>query len=523
MAEKAPLSSMTMIDIPKVEGIKNPTGIGTNPEVSSALGSYNQSIEDFANALEQRYARPNLAKISAAFLKPQLGGFSASLGSAMDVMGEQRELERAIAPTVAQMRSQLSLNKYNLAQQTEAANIAGKAAKEGRIPNPTEAASIAGYTQGPGSVPAAGQASSTAQTNQIAQQIQLGATYTDLTAKLPAQFVDAAIFEIKRQFPNFILPADTPQSLKGSPPSAVGNGTQAAPAGGQAPAAQGTPAIAGVPEGMTSSLPISQQLEAQAQNVAAIQEARDKLNTKLTEQSNFAAPIFEAATNLYKAASNPDLEKAFGIFEKGDPLGALGKAVESGSFPRLFETARSQIIAARLGGDREKRAISDLQAMEGALSALKVQMQNGVINPTDFRSVAEGESIPGIRNTQDAFLRGVARIGSEALSKFETKAAFDKALEDKKFNVQNWGSSPYFTQVQSAAQKRTQNLITNRASQELPLFMQKGLTGSSKPPESDKPASSSGTPSNRPNERPIGGTYWRLEGKDWVDTGRKAP
>jgi hypothetical protein len=514
MPEKAPLASVPMFDVPKVEGIKNPTGIGTNPDVTSALANYNKSIEDYANKLEQRYAKPNYFKIAAGFLKPQLGGFSASLGSANEAMAEQAELERAIAPTVAQMRSQLALNQYGLSQSTAASKIAEKAAQEGRIPNPTETADIAAYTLGPGAVSAAGQASSTAQFNQLVQAISSGTSYTEIVSRLPKDFVDKNLPLILGMIPGVNPPTGTPSNLLGGTPPAAPAGSQSAPS------------VSGVPEKLTSNLPIAQQLDVQANEVRAIQETRDKTNAKLTEQATFAVPIFEAATNLYKAASNPDLEKAFGIFEKGDPLGAWGKAVESGSFPRLFETARSQIIAARLGRDREKRAISDLQAMEGALSALKVQMQNGVINPTDFRSVAEGESIPGIRNTQDAFLRGAARIGSEALARYETKAAFDKALEDKKFNVQNWASSPYFTEVQSNAQKRTQNLITNRASQELPLFMQKGLTGSYKTGESNKPeasTSSSGTPKNRPSERVIGGTYWKKEGNNWVDTGRKAP
>jgi hypothetical protein len=511
MAQKNPLASVPFFDLPEFAEPKNPTGIGTNTQVTDAYNEYIRAREDAANKLEERYAKPNYFKIAAGFLKPQLGGFAASLGSASDAMGEQTELERAIAPTVSQMRSRIALSKVGLAQGKRASQIAEQARREGRPMTSAEAAEVAGYTTGPGAESQAGEASASSQQNRLVQLLSEGRSYTEIISRLPKPFVDQNIDTILRMYPNLKPPEGAPMSL-------LGASAPAAPAGGQAPAN-----IPGVPERITSNMPIAQQLEAVSQNVAASQETRDKLNSDLTKQATFAVPIFEAATNLYKAASNPDLEKAFGVFEKGDPLGALGKAVESGSFPRLFETARSQIIAARLGGDREKRAISDLQAMEGALSALKVQMQNGVINPTDFRSVAEGESIPGIRNTQDAFLRGAARIGSEALSKYETKAAFDKALEDKKFNVQNWGSSPYFTEVQSNAQKRTQNLITNRASQELPLFMQRGLTGSNKPPESTKPTSGSGTPKNRPSERVIGGTYWKQEGKNWVDTGRKAP
>ena len=510
MAEKAPLSSVPMFDVPKVEGIKNPTGIGTNPNISSALENYNKSIEEYANQLEQRYARPNLFKIAAGFLKPQLGGFSASLGSANEAMAEQEELQRAISPTVAQMRSQLALNQYSLAQQTEAAKIAKKAADEGRIPNPTEAADIAALTQGPSAVPAAGQASSTAQFNQLVQAISSGSTYVELVSRLPKDFVDKNLPLIINSIPGAKPPAGTPSSL-------LGGVTQAAPAGAPQSAPAGAP-IPGVPQSMTAGLPIAQSLEAQGTLVGNLQQQREKLNTTLTQQATSAVPIFDVATNLYKAASNPSLAGAFGVFENGDPLSIIGKGLESGSFPRVIEQMRTYIIQARLGADKQKRALSDLQVMEGALADLKTKMNNGVINPTDVRTMFETESIPGTRNTQDAFLRGIARIGSEALSRYETKAAFDKALKDPEFNVQGWASSPYFSSVQDNAKKRTQSVISNQASQELPLFMRSGLSGSFSSSASSRPAgsssappattSSSGTPRNRPSERVLGGQTW---------------
>ena len=504
MAKEAPLSSVPMFDVPKVEGIKNPTGVGTNPDISAALEKYNESIEDYAKQLEQRYARPNLYKVAAGFLKPQLGGFAASLGSASEAFGEQEELQRAIAPTVAQMRSQLALNQYGLSQSTAASKIAEKAAKEGRITNPTEASDIAALTQGPGAVPAAGQASSTAQFNQLVQALSSGANYTDLVSKFPKSFVDQNLPILMGMIPGVKPPEGTPAGL-------LGVAAPAAPAAPGATAGDQTPTrIPGVPESTVAGMPLAQQLAAQAQDVEALQVDRNTIGKKLREQADTATPIFEASTNLYKAASNPDLEKAFGVFEKGDPLGALGKAVESGSFPLVLEKMRAQIIAARLGSDREKRAISDLQAMEGALAELKVQMNNGVINPTDFRSVAEGESIPGIRNTQDAFLRGTARIGSTALSKYETNAAFNKALKSPDFNVREWMSSPYYRDVQENAKKRTQSLITNRASQELPLFMSRGLSGSFG--IEDKKPSSETKKSGAPNV---------LKASEWEEEARK--
>lgn len=471
-AKQAPLASVPMFAVPTIDLSKvNPTGVGTDPKITEDYKTLLEAQKRYADELEQRYAQPNLFKVAAGFAKPQLGGFLASLGSASQALGEQVELQRAIAPTVAQMRAEIAKGNIALGQGVKAAGIASKAGEEKRILSPTEAAEIASLTGGPGGAAAAGQNISTAQFNQLAQALQSGASYTDLVARFPKAFVDTNLPILLSQIPGLKPPAGMPGIQGAATPDAAPG---AAPAG--APAAGG-PRIPGVPVSMTADLPLGPQLEAQAQAVQATQVQRDKLNQEITQQSTTAVPIFEAATNLYKAASNPDLARAFGVFEQGDPMGAIGKALESGSFPRVLENMRSQIIAARLGGDREKRAISDLQAMEGALAELKVQMNNGVINPTDFRTVAEGESIPGIRNTQDAFLRGVARIGSTALTRYEIKAAFDKALADPNFNVMNWGSSSYFRDVSENAKKRTQALITNPASQQIPRFMREGLSG----------------------------------------------
>ena len=469
--------SVPQIDLSKV----NPTGVGTDPNITADYKSLLEAQKKYADELEQRYAQPNWFKVAAGFAKPQLGGFLASLGSASQALGEQVELQRAIAPTVAQMRAEIAKGNIALGQGVKAAGIAGKAGMENRIPTPTEAAEIASLTQGPGSAPSAGQNISTAQTQQLAQALSSGTSYTELLSKFPKAFVDANVPILLNTIPGLKVPEGMPGTLSGAKLS-------------------GAPAVTtnrppGVPQSMMENLPLAPQLAAQAQTVESMQQEREKLNTTLTQQATSAVPIFDVATNLYKAASNPNLAAAFGVFEKGDPLSIIGKAVESGSFPAVIASMRTYITQARLGADKEKRALSDLQAMEGALADLQTKIQNGVINPTDVRTMFESESIPGVRNTQDAFLRGIARIGSDALARYETKAAFDRALQDPNFNVQAWASSPYFSSVQDNAKKRTQALITNPATTNMPRFMQEGLSGAFKvePPKRSSGAKPSGT------------------------------
>lgn len=90
----APLS-----DISKV----NPTDVR-----QEQLADLQDTLEGQIKALEMRYKDPNWFKVSAGFLKPQLGGFGASLGSAFDAMGENVEKQREAELPLAQMRTQLA-------------------------------------------------------------------------------------------------------------------------------------------------------------------------------------------------------------------------------------------------------------------------------------------------------------------------------------------------------------------------------------------------------------------------------
>ena len=499
MAEKAPLSSVPLFSVPQIDLSKvNPTGVGSDPEITENYKNLLENQKRYADELERRYAQPNWFKIAAGFAKPQLGGFLSSIGSASQALGEQTELARAIAPTIAQMRAETAKGNIALSQGKKAAGIAERAGTQNRVPDPVEAAEIASLTGGPSQAAAAGQNIATAQQAQLAQALQSGMSYAELQAKFPAQFLAENIPILLSKMPGIKAPPGMPGSISVTPSPATGTSN-----------ADLVPPVPGVPKSVSQNMPLVAQLKAQETNVGAAQDVREKVNGVLTQQATTAVPIFEISTNLYKAASNPSLAGAFGIFEKGDPLSIIGKAVESGSFPNVIANMRQYITQSRLGADEKKRAISDLQAMEGALADLKTKMNNGLINQTDLQTMVEGESIPGVTSTQDAFLRGIARIGSDALSRYESKLAFDKALTDENFDARSWGSSRYFRDVQENAKKRTQALITNPASVQMPKFMQSGLNGAYQVgSEKSEAKPQAGGNKERPSERIIGGKTW---------------
>ena len=209
----APLASVPMFTVPQIDLSKvNPTGVGTDPNITADYKTLLEAQKRYADELEQRYAKPNLFKVAAGFAKPQLGGFLASLGSASQALGEQVELQRAVAPTVAQMRAEIAKGNIALGQGKKAAGIAEQAGKEGRLLSPTEAADIASLTGGPGGAATAGQNISTAQSNQIAQALQSGMSYSDMVAKFGKNLLDTNLPLVFAQFPNLKPPADMPRA-----------------------------------------------------------------------------------------------------------------------------------------------------------------------------------------------------------------------------------------------------------------------------------------------------------------------
>jgi len=107
-----------------------PLSLATDPSKINPAGAsqedlteYQKSLDAQIKSLEQRYANPNYFKVAAGFLKPQLGGFFASLGSASEALGENVEQQRAAELPIAQMRSQLAQSKILTGQNKTVADM----------------------------------------------------------------------------------------------------------------------------------------------------------------------------------------------------------------------------------------------------------------------------------------------------------------------------------------------------------------------------------------------------------------
>jgi len=90
------------------------------------------ALDTAEQALAQRYAQPNWFNVAAGFLKPQLGGFGASLGSAAQALGENLEKQRENELPLYAVRAQVGAMKSQMANRQLAAK-AYEDAKKGNF------------------------------------------------------------------------------------------------------------------------------------------------------------------------------------------------------------------------------------------------------------------------------------------------------------------------------------------------------------------------------------------------------
>ncbi len=94
-------------------------------------------------ALQQRYQNPNWFKVAAGFAKPQLGGFTASLGSAAEALGENVENDRAQQLPIAQLKMQMAQSNLLLGQNKKASDMVAERRDQGLPITPEFAAEVA--------------------------------------------------------------------------------------------------------------------------------------------------------------------------------------------------------------------------------------------------------------------------------------------------------------------------------------------------------------------------------------------
>lgn len=489
--------------VPTPELPKNPAGLTSDPAIRESYQAALQAQKDYADALERRYAQPNLFNVAAGFLKPQLGGFFASLGSASQELGKQVEAQRAMAPTIAQMRSELAMRQVDLAQRMKAGETAEQIAGTGRQPTPGQAATAELFAKGPEGV--AGAAQTAAREAVGTAAAAAAASGKDPTLSHLREFTQVQMDP--NADPKKIQEAQVKydQSLNAARPP------QVEPAQWEA--------MSRYQKQEEVDRYSRMQLEAGVGGEQAMQQKASTAPSRLT----LLGSVRDLAMGVglkdevdkstgQTITGRQQMERALGVFTGSNPLEVIGKAASEGRFGQVLQdlTERARQLSLT------PAALDQFQKLAKLLAENQVSLRGTTVNPTDAAASMQQMASPNIGNTQRSLLTLVdlMALGEQhAIDKY--KYVLDSRIPSRQLAV-----DPGFLQKQTQFADQYRRIATADPFAQIPEFYSPGAGMKSAPAAAatQRPAAAPAAqrPAARPNERTVNGkTYVRKDGR-WV-------
>jgi hypothetical protein len=452
-------------------GAINPYSLGV-PELKELADAQESIIQ----SLQMRYAQPNWFKVAEGFAKPQLGGFMASLGSAAGALGENVEQQRAAELPLAQMRAQLAATKLTMGQRQRAAEEAELAANSPNALTPEKVAHISNLDRSLGPILQQQLENQGKIRKEILDQRALGRTEAELITLYGNDFY--------KLFPSGV------QGMPAIP------GSQATSTGSPAANALSSPTkddnkkpswFTGT-QAQWDNTPLASKAElGKAAEEAGLATAKDQLVDYRTraENANRAIPNLKA---MYQLAAKPNMAGMLGVFEKGDILGAVGKALESGSFPALLAGVRKQLTNAN--PNTTEADISDLHTLMQTIARNQLNVRQGQANPSDYATEIDALAGPSIADPQDSFLRKTALALHDTQHELKNYTVYQSAIKNN-IRPEEYVVSDPFRTFNDEHQRQHTLLATTRLGPgaKLPDFLDSSTVSAKSP----TPASRSGS------------------------------
>jgi hypothetical protein len=366
MAEPKPLPLTLATDPSRI----NPTGASQED-----LTEYQRSLDAQIKSLEERYANPNWFKVAAGFLKPQLGGFAASLGSASQALGESVEQQRAAQLPIAQMRSQLAQSKIltgqNKTQSDEfekwrSSGLPMDEATYARIVSLQPESAVAKAAKG--FFDAAQTKAGTTQTKLQTEISAVQAAGKDPRMDALADIYSTTITPEKRKAAENIVMQSRPPQIEADVWAAMS--------------------------------PYDRAEELRSYTRAQLESGMDK--EKLSaEQAKGAMERLPLLHSIRETAVQPGMDKFLGVFKGNDLLSIVGRAASEGRIAGGKLTGFDEYYKqANLTNDQ----IATAQNLVKQLAELQVKSGNTITNPTDIARELYAMATPGTGNTQRSLL-----------------------------------------------------------------------------------------------------------------------
>lgn len=386
----------------------NPMGVGKSPEVTQAYEQALQAQKDLADSLEKRFAQPNWFKVAEGFLRPQLGGFAASLGSAAGAFAQQQEAQRAIAPTVARMRAEIAAGQLPLSQRREQMKIAERIKEENRPPTVAEVQEAEAY--GDSDI-----ARSLRTTFERARQA------LDVKTAAEAAMAKDPLLALE-DFTKFAMqPNADPKELERKGAAVRADIDAARPP-------QIDPTQWKAMSRLDKMDAVTQYARAQREAGGQAETAMQQAAQQAPSQLALLGSIRDLAMGVGlkperdkegKEISGQELmEKALGVFRGNNPFEVIARAVADGKGPQILQDfdqyARQFSISPQV--------MDQFQKLVKLLTENLMTLRNGTVNPTDATMLMQQSGSPNIGNTQRALvtLTDLMAHGTQhAISKYQ--------------------------------------------------------------------------------------------------------
>jgi hypothetical protein len=356
----------------------NPAGL--TPE---NLAKYQEALQASMNALQARYENPNWFNVAAGFLKPQLGGFAASLGSAGAALGDWQEKQRANELPVAQMRAQLG-QVGMLQEQKNQANAVAESIKG----KPVTAEHVAAANVlDPG-----GPAAKSLQAK-LDSQIKLDALARDNAEALRRE-----------------------QETRAKNPTIITNIGDILSAGVQGDDKARQASIAkihsakppNIDQATWDATPDFNKIDQIARYNASTSEqgaTAEQGDQKIAESANKRIPLLR---NMRELALQPGMKLMFDYFGTNNLIDVLGQAATNGKFGETLKDVDTYMK--QLGASPEVRSRGQILAK--LIAQNQAEMRSATTHPTDASQTLLQIASPNLNNSQTAFVSLVDLIGN---------------------------------------------------------------------------------------------------------------
>lgn len=298
-----------------------PLSLATDPSKINPAGAqqadleeYQKSLDAQIKSLEDRYAQPNYFKVAAGFLKPQLGGFFASVGSASEALAENVEQQRAAALPIAQMRSQLAQSKILTGQNKTVADMVAEYQASGKPLTPEFVAQVKRIAP---DAPSTKALMAQLETEQKQQQILSSQQQVELTRLMEMRkegLISPADYQLRLQQLEMKTPGITKSSnvappVGSEPPPSTGGAEPPATnaaipvAGAQPPATPKPPAQSA--EGDFANFKITPSFSVAKYNTRAVTDSEKLENSRLLEGAKLLETMKEKQFQNLQIVNEP--------------------------------------------------------------------------------------------------------------------------------------------------------------------------------------------------------------------------